>query len=115
MPWNPKGQHGKMIPPEADVFARIKADHRNRRGPFAYAVVMAFELVAHYDVRSIKITQATWALRHLGLREVIVMVTPRSRLFIVDPSLAELQPAEARSLFHQERGLTASNLKGTTS
>lgn len=93
------------IPPGAEVYARIKADHRARRGPFAHAVVMPFELVAHYDVRNIKITQCTWALRQLGTREVIVLETPRSRFFVVDPSLVDLKPAEARELFRQERGL----------
>ena len=50
-------------------------------------------------------TQCTWALRQLGTREVIVLETPRTRLFVVDPSLGDLKPAEARSLFRQERGL----------
>lgn len=93
-----------LTPVDPEVYARIKADYRARRGPFAHAVVMAHELVAHYDVRNIKITQCTWALRQLGTREVIIRDTPRSRFFVVDPSL-DLKPTEARELFRQERGL----------
>lgn len=94
-----------LHPLDPEVFTRIKADHRARRGPFRHAVVMAHELVGHYDVRSIKITQATWALRQIGTREMLVRDTPRTRLFIVDPSPVDVKPSEARSIFLQERGL----------
>lgn len=93
------------IPPDAGVFARIKTDFRARRGPFRYAVVMAHELVAEYDVRFLKITQARWALRQIGTREAVLLVTPRCRYFVVDRSLGDIKPREARSLFLQERGL----------
>lgn len=94
-----------LQPLDPEVYARIKADFRARRGPFRHSVVMAHELVAHYDVRSIKSTQARWVLRQLGTREVVVAVTPRCQLFIVDPSQVDVKPAEARSVFHRERGL----------
>ena len=93
-----------LNPLDPEVFGRIKADHRARRGPFAYAVVRSLDLVAHYDIRSIKVTQATWLLRQIGTREVLVSGTPRSRLFVVDPTM-ELSPAETRKLLLRERGL----------
>lgn len=93
-----------LQPLDPEVYARIKADFRARRGPFRRSVVMAHELVAHYDIRSIKITQATRVLRQIGTREKLVP-RPACRLFVLDPSLAHLKPAEARALFHRERGL----------
>jgi hypothetical protein len=55
---------------DPEVYARIRADHRARRGPFAHAVVVVHELVCHYDVRNLRRTQAKWALRQLCAREV---------------------------------------------
>lgn len=57
-------------PIASEVFARIRADHRANRGPFAHAVVVVHELVSHYDVRNLNRTQAKWALRQLCAREV---------------------------------------------
>lgn len=96
-----------LHPLDPEVFTRIKADHRSRRGPFRHAVVMAHELVAHYGVRSIKRTQAAWALRQIGTREKLSLVTPRTRLFVVDPSLVDLKPAEVLAEYRRERGLPA--------
>lgn len=96
-----------MNPLDPEVYARIKADYRARRGPFRSKVVMPHELVSHYDIRSIKRTQATWALRQIGTREKLSLVTPRTRMFVVDPSLMELKPAEVLAEYLRERGLTS--------
>jgi hypothetical protein len=93
------------IPPGAEVFGRIRADFRARRGPFRYSVVMPHELVAAYDVRNLKTSQATWSLRQLGSQEKITRGKPRVRFFVVDPSLMDAHPGEARSQFRRERGI----------
>lgn len=92
-------------PVDADVFARIKADHRAGRGPFANAVVAPHELLAHYDVRNIKLTQCTWSLRQIGTREVLCHGDSKIRLFVTDPALAEARPAEVMAAYRRERGL----------
>jgi hypothetical protein len=96
-----------LTPIDSDVFGQIKVDYRNRRGPFAYSAVGAFELVSHYDVRNIKTTQATEAMRKLGLRDVLCQGNSRIRLFVTDPTLAEARPAEVMAAYRRERGLPA--------
>lgn len=59
-----------LQPLDPEVYARIRGDHRARRGPFAHAVVVVHEFVSHYDVRNLRKTQAKWALRQLCAREV---------------------------------------------
>ena len=94
-----------LNPVDPEVFAQVRADYRARRGPFRNAVVRDYDLVSHYDVRSIKRTQAAWLLRQIGLREVQVTSTAgRCRLFLVDPTM-DLRPAGVRELYLRERGL----------
>ena len=59
-----------LNPIASDIYARIRADHASRRGPFAQPIVAIHELVSHYDVRNLRRTQAKWALRQLCAREV---------------------------------------------
>ena len=94
-----------VYPLDPEVFDRIRADCRARRGPFRHAVVMTHELVSYYDVRNIKKMQASWAMRQIGLREVVVTRDRvRITLFVVDAQV-DLTPAQTRELFLGERGL----------
>ena len=95
-----------LQPLDAEVFARIKADHRNRRGPFAHTVVAIHELVGWYNSAIFGGRQAKWALREVCAREALCKGNATIRLFVAHAGpLVEAEVPAVLAEYRRERGL----------